>query len=274
MNPPFRPRLVWSLALGVMALAGCQNIFQDISTRNTNDAYLEDARAAMNDRDYTRALTKLLATTETYQARREVILAIASAYAGRCGLDVLALTQAIVNAPTQRLFPLLLGAFKGATTGQIADCGQAQTWVRKLAPGDNFALLTADESLFLAVASIARVGAILSTFADLDLNGVVDPSFDACNTTKLPDAPKRDVGVALNLTLAGLKASGNTQLAGSTGGVASTCAALPAGQNFCGVYDPAGFTAPMVQLLGGVIGSQDLVGLGSCAHAFPSCICP
>jgi len=255
-------------------LFGCTNLFKDVSVRNTNDAYLADAKAAMDDRDYTRALTKLLATTPEFQAKREVILTIGSAFAGRCGLDFLGLVRSIVDAPGTRLFPQLVSNFRTATTGNIDDCAQAQTWVRKLAPTNDFTSLSADENLFLAVASIAKIGVTLGTYADLDHDGVPDASFDACNTVKFPAARTRELGVDLNVVRATLAASGNTQLAGSTAGVAATCAALPAGQNFCGIFSPADFSASMVRLLGGLIASRDAVGLGTCADTFPNCICP
>jgi hypothetical protein len=270
----FASTLRAALCAMTLITGGCRNLFEDLSTKNTNDAYFADAKTAINDRDYSLALTKLLATTPEYQAKREVILTIAGAYAGRCGLDFLKVVRGIIDAPTVRLFPLLVSNFKGATTGSIDDCDSAQTWVLKLAPARDFSGLSADENLFVAVTSLAKIGAILGTYADLDRDGVADSSFDACNTVKLPAARTRDLGVDLNLILASLAASGNTQLTGSTAGVAAVCAALPAGQNFCGIYDPAGFSPAMLQLLGGLIGSRDAVGLGTCADTFPNCVCP
>jgi hypothetical protein len=263
------------LAVAVVTLAtACENAFDELSVKNTNDAYYYDALRLIDQRDYNSAITKLLALTDDFKAKREVTSTIASAYAGRCGLDMLSLVQSIDSNSSSRLFPILLLNFKAATTASVDDCMEAETWMRKLAPGDDFTKLTADENVFLALTSFAKIGAILGTYADNDDDGVADPAFDSCNTSQLPDSKAREVGVGVNLALSALAASGSDVVSGMLDSVTSTCSSLPAGLNFCGTYDGTAFTTQEVQALGGLIRSQDAVGLGTCADTLPNCVCP
>ena len=272
MTLKFGLKSVGAAALG-LGLAACNNILKEFATTNSNDAYLYDARAAMNDRDYDRAITKLAALTPDYQARRDVIVTTAGAYAGRCGLDFLSVVRTIIDQPSANLFKLLLQNFKTATTGSVADCATAETWMRKLAPSNDFTSLEPGDAMFLAVAALANIGATLGTYADLNHDGTPDPSFDACNTTKFPDARARAVAVSLNLALAGVQASNSTAISGSVAGVAAACAALPVGANFCGTYDAATFTTMQIQVLNGLVHSQDSPGLGTCANTLANCVC-
>lgn len=256
-----------------LALAACGNILKEFATKDSNDAYLYDAQTAINGRDYDLALEKLNALTPAYQARRDVVTTTAAAYAGRCGLDFLAVVRAILDQPSLNLFSLLVQNFKNATTGSIDDCAAAVALMRTLTPGDDFTRLSADEALFMAITAIAHIGATLGTYADLNHDGTPDPAFDSCNTTKFPDARARAVGVSLNLVVGAVTASNNQTLGASIAGVAAACAALPSGSSFCGIYDPTAFTVPEVKVLNGLLASRDAPGLGTCANTFANCVC-
>lgn len=267
-----------ALALGLVAaligLGSCKNAFDEGSTKNSNEGFYFDAQQLIDKRDYDGAITKLNALTPEFKVRRDVVVTTASAYAGRCGLDFLGLAKSITDNASLRIFPVLLLNFSFATTGNIADCSQAETLMRTLAPADDFTKLSSDEAAFLAMASLSKIGSILGTYADLDKNGTADPGFDSCNTTVLPDARARETGVSLNLAAAALNASG-ASVGGSTfTNLNTSCASFPAGTSPCGVYDPNALTVNQVKVLGGLIKAQDIVGVGTCANTTQMCTCP
>lgn len=266
--------LACGVALAALGLGSCKNAFEEASVKNSNEGYYFDAQQFINSRDYDSAITKLNALTPEFKARRDVTVIIASAYAGRCGLDFLSLAKSISDNPSMRIFPVLLQNFKLATTGSIADCNQAETWMRTLAPTNNFASMTPDEAAFLAMVSLSKIGATLGTYADLDDDGVADVGFDSCNTTQLPDLRTRNLAVSLNIAAAALSASG-AAVGGSTfTSLSSACASFPAGTSFCGIYDPTALTVNQVKVFNGLVKAQDIAGVGTCPDTTQNCTCP
>lgn len=263
-----------SFALVLGSASGCQNALSESADKNSNAAVYFDAQKLLSARDYDTAISKLLSLTGAFRTRHDVVVTTASAYAGRCGLDMIGLVDAISSNPGTRLFPLLLSKYKTAAAGNIADCAQAETLIRSLAPSDNFASLSGDENVFLAFLSLVKVGAILATYADLDDDGVADGTFDSCNTTKLPDAKARDLGTGITLAMAALTASGAPVAGAALSGFTTACASLPAPAQFCTIYDPAAFSANMVKAINGLVRTQDYVGLGTCADTLANCVCP
>ena len=262
--------------------SGCKNAFEEASTKNTNEAYLFDAKRAIDAQNYTLALEKLLALTPDFQQRRDVISTTASAYAGRCGLNFLKLAQALTDHPDDNLFKTLTSAFRNATTGSIEDCSLAEAKMRSLGTGLDFSTLSADENVFLAIVAFSKIGAIFGTYADVDNDGLTDSTFNACRTTVLSKESVQQIGVSMNVAVAALSASGSSIAGNGLNGISGACTMLGAGFNFCSVDKPSDVTDDMVRLLGGVIGSNQQPGLGvsfentSCTAdpTIQNCVCP
>lgn len=255
-------------------LTGCPNAFQESAQKTTNEAIYFSAQRDLDASDYSSAITKLLSLTAAYKTKREVVATIASAYAGRCGLQFLTLVQQISDNAGSRLFPLLMSNFRNATATNLADCVEGERWLRTLAPTNTFADLTTDENVMLAVLSLAKIGAALGTYADLDHDGSVDATFDACDTAKLPEATSREIGTGVTLAIAALSASGSSIGESAFSSVSNICGSLPGGFNFCTLYAPADFSTDQIKAINGLIGAQDAVGVGSCADTTTNCICP
>jgi hypothetical protein len=258
----------------IFSLTGCPNAFQESAQKTSNEAVYFAAQRDLDASDYTAAITKLLSLTSAYKSKREVVATIASAYAGRCGLQFLTLVQLISDNPGTRLFPLLLSNFRDATASNLADCVEGERWLRTLAPTNGFSDLTGDENVMLAMLSLAKVGAALGAYGDLNHDGTVDVGFDTCDPLKLPDATAREIGTGITLAIGSLAASGATIGSTAFSAVSSLCSSLPAGFDFCSVYTPADFTSNQVKALNGLTKSQDAIGLGSCADTTANCVCP
>lgn len=258
----------------VFTLTSCKNALEESAVKNSNEAYYFDAQRAMDSGLWDSAIAKLAALTPEFRARRDVVGTTASAYAGRCGLNMLLLAKSIADNSSTRLFPLLLSNFRTATTGSISDCIEAENRMRTLAPADDYTRLTPDENVFLAFVEFAKVGAILGTFGDLNHDGTVDPGFDSCQTPQLADNYLREIGTGLNIAAASLVASGSSIGSSAFSGISSACSSLPASLNFCGVFTPAGFSVNMAKALGGLVKAQDAVGVGTCTDTTPNCVCP
>lgn len=262
------------LVLAALSLSGCPNAFQEAAQRTTDPAVYFAAQRDLDSRDFSSAITKLLSLSAGYKARRDVVTTIASAYAGRCGLDFLNLIQSIEDNPSSRLFPLLMSNFSNASATSVADCAEAERWLRTLAPTNVFTNLTSDENVMLAMLSLAKIGATLGAYADLDHNGVVDATFDTCDTTKLPDAAAREIGTGVTLAIAAISASGASVGSAALDSISSVCSALPPGFDFCTIYTTTDFTVNQMKALNGLTGANDAVGVGSCANTTANCICP
>ena len=264
--------------------SACKNAFEEASIKNTNEAYLFDAKRAIDSQNYDLALEKLLALTPEFQQRRDVVGTTASAYAGRCGLNFLKLAQAITDHPNDKLFATLLSQFRYATTGKIADCKSAETTLRSLAPDNVFTSLTPDENVFLAIVSFAKIGAILGTYADVNDDGIADLipahtiTFNACNTTILPEEMAKEIGVSMNIAVQALTASGSDIAGDSISNVSDACDAIGSSSNFCSAYSTAEIDDTMLHLVRSLIWSDDVVGVGTCGSgtniSTPACLCP
>lgn len=262
------------VAVVVSSVTSCKNAFEESAQKNTNEAVYFAAQRDLDASDFDSAITKLLTLSTAYKSRREVVATIASAYAGRCGLQFLTLVQLISDNPGSRLFPLLIQNFKNSTVSDIADCVEGERWLRTLAPTNVFTDLTSDENIMLAMLSFAKIGSALATYGDLDHDGVADATFDTCNVANLPDATAREIGTGITVAISAIAASGATIGAGALNAVATACSSLPAGQNFCSIYVPADFTAAQVKVINGLIASTDTVGLGTCNNTLMNCVCP
>lgn len=255
---------------------GCgQNVFREFSDRNSDPAKLFEARRLLNAQNWSAAIDTLGTLSSGALAARDVQLTLASAYAGRCGLNFITKIDALVNNASGNLFAQLLGIYRSATATQVQDCVTAESTVLQLA--QTATARTSDENLFLSMVELAKVGSIFGEFADLNSDGSVDVGFDACDPADLPEASLRQVGTGLTITLSSL-AQTSSELVNSIGGSLTTiCDDLEAfdpALNFCGVTDPSAFTAVQLRAIGGLIRSTDYPGLGTCAGDPITCACP
>lgn len=274
MNLVVRALLCVAVMLGNLSCS--QNVLEIFADKNTNEAFLVNAKKLMNDSDFDGALEQIALMTDEFEATRSVVYLKASAYAGRCGLRFLPLVEALGNLGTSRLFPVLLSAFRsGLTVSSIDDCRTAEDLVESIGA---ISTRTADENLLLLTISFAKMGVIMSYYGDNDQDGTVDGGFDVCADgagartfgADISDADIREFGTGLTLAIANITALTGTIDLGTSSltAIADACADLaaipPAGTyDFCSVTNPASFTTEHLQAIRSLLKEDSVVGLDS-----------
>jgi len=262
---------------------GCSvNILKTFSNQTSNEALYVDAQQDLNGADYNGALSKIGQMTGAYATSTKVLELKASAYGGLCGFQFITFVQSFAGIGATRLFPFLLGAFDASVSTDIDNCVLAQNTLLSIgAP----ASLSADDNTFLAMIAFAKIGNILSYYADKTHTGTATAGFDPCTTggsrgapgNLITDADAREIGTGISLALAGLQAvAGSVQLgSGSLSNITSICSALPSGSDFCTITDPAAFTANEILGIRSLVNEDSIMGLGSNCHGdVIHCACP
>lgn len=266
---------LFSLSALLMLVSCSQNALLESAKRDTDAALLFEAKKKMNSSLWTDAITMIGRMSAAGQADRATKVTLASAYAGRCGLDLIRLADQISTSAGTNFFSILGSSMRAATGTSVTDCIAAETTL--LAISSDPAALTADENLMLSFVGFSKIGAILATYADLNNDGSADVGFDACDRGDIPEAMVRQFGTGITLAVASLNASGSS-IASSLGtAVTTACTTLtgvnPA-YNFCSITDPASFTSNQIKALSGLIHSSDNPGVGTCAGTLATCVCP
>jgi len=276
-------RFILSVSL-ILNVSCSGNILETFADKTSNEALYAAAKILINEGDYNAALAKIALMEGAYVGRREVVSLKASAYAGLCGLRFLPFVMDLQNIGTARVMPLLLSHFVGGTTSRIDNCVLAED---TLATIGGITARTNDENLFMATIGLAKVGAVMSLYADANQDGLVTVGFDACDSSGVVraagawvESDLRELGTGLTVALANLTAiSGSTSLGSAeVATMNALCAALalfnPA-YNFCAITDPTAFTANHLKGIMSLIKEDDDIGLGgNCVGDLSVCNCP
>lgn len=282
-----------SALLSISSLSCSVNVLETFSNKNTDEAYFVDAKMLINDADYDGALAKIALMSTSYAAKREVIMLKANAYRGKCmGPTFLTFVQSLANMGTNRLFPFLLSQFTGGTPTRIDSCLAAEDLVESIGA---VASRTTDENLFLVLVSFAKIGNILSLYADQNQNGTPDTAADngtaynPCLETPRATRPTaavngdwfnndlRQLGTGITLAMANISAvTGSIDLGSDAlADISGACSSLPASYNFCSITDPAAFDANQLAGIKTLLKEDNSVGLGTnCTGDMSTCFCP
>jgi hypothetical protein len=244
----------------------CANLFYDLSPKDTDKAKLFQAKLELDQSQWDDAITIIASMSATYQAKREVQVLKASAYAGRCGIDMLNLINSISNGTgTEKLFGTLMIAMHDATLSSVTDCITAETTLNAIGAA---AARTVDENLLMTFVEFGKIGAILHIKADLDDDDVVDAGFDACDNNDLPrldlDLPNdyataTQLVVALSTAVTSLQASGSTIAQSDLADLTAVCNP-GGGSNICTATTAASVTDPMRMTMRAIVNANE-VGL-------------
>lgn len=262
---------------------GCSvNILSEFGDPTTDKALLYGAQMLIDEGDWTGAIEKFADMSTDFRSGRDVRALEASAYAGRCGLKFLDMIDLLANLGATKLFLQLMTDFPGSNAQDISDCVQAETILKAI--DATAANRTVDENLLMTFVEFAKIGAILSTYADTTAPfGTTEwVSGDACLVGKLSDANANEVGVAIANAIASLtevaatSSVGGTQLTDFT----TFCTAidstpgLGASYNFCTALNTSSMTANMRTAVRSIIQENQYVGIGSCNNTLVNCVCP
>jgi hypothetical protein len=269
-------------ALAIVGLGCSVNILKTFANTSSNEALYIDAQTAMNNNDYNGALSKIGSMTGDYPTLPKVLELKASAFGGLCGFVFLPFVQSFAGMGNTLLFPFLLKNFDAAAAANIDNCVLAQNTMESIGP---ITSRTADENVFIALIAFAKIGNVLSFYADPTKTGSATAGFDPCAVgvtrtnpgNQITDSDAREIGTGLSLAAANLSAvAGQVQLgSGSVTAITNVCAALPAAYDFCAITDPAAFTANEVKGIRSLVKENSVMGLGSnCTGDVTTCFCP
>jgi len=244
----------------VLVITGCSNVFESAARKNTDEAYYEEARKAINNFDYDLAITNFEKMGPSFLATTVVREAYAGALAGKCGLNFLDYVEALSGASLSgsTIFIYAMSAWDGVNVSPV-HCLRAEQQIKAIWAVET---ATATQKFFMAILGLAKMGAYLRSKADVDGasnlgNGVTDSTFDACLATpggpnNLTDDEVGEVLTGLMLFLTNITdfaASLSSDVSGSTSGITAACASmadpplsLPANQIICNYTDWANVT--------------------------------
>jgi hypothetical protein len=252
-----------------MATASCgQNAFLESAKRDSDAALLFEAQKLMNKSQWTEAIEKLQLMSVTGRAKRDSKAALASAYAGRCGLNLIAFADAVANA-SGNLFPVFLSVMRSSDSQDISDCISAETTL--LSINEDAAARTANENMLMAFVGWAKIGAILAVEADTNDDGSADGGWDACT---LSASLKGEIGTGLTISVASLAQTGTSVGGTLSSSINSICTTLGPSFDFCSITDSSAFTSDQLRAIGALTKSTDQPGVGTCAGNVNTCICP
>lgn len=251
-----------------------ENLFLDMaSNKDSDEALFIDAQKLIDGRDYTAAITKIMATSTDFRALPRVKDSLAGAYAARCGMEFLTFVDSLTSGSSQTFFALAMSGFVGIDTNNFDDCVQARDIIKSV--GD-VSLRSTSENLFLAVLGMAMLGNRVRGTADILPTALGDGTVDAgynCGPTKVPIAYAAAIIEAFALINENLAAVADIAegVANNLDSVATACGPDCTTITYAGT-SPAE-TDNAIILARGMINMQD-IGMGSCPGSDPAnCQC-
>lgn len=261
----------------IISLTACENIFNDIADKTSDEAVYFEARKQLNQRNFTTSIDLMGNLSADFLAQRDVNLTYASAHSGRCGLDFFPLATQIEDnlSSAASIYLFLTSLFLGdtdttVTDARIVDCQTSETALTSIG---NETVRNADENILLGFSSLVKIGTLLNRYADLDNDGTVDAGFDNCDPGQLPEAAVREIGSGTALAILSAEASAASLNPDLLGDITGLCAVDPLLNTFCTTTDPSAYSALEVQALRTIIGMTDF-GLGVCVGTILACLCP
>ena len=250
------------------------NVLENFANPDTDEALYVDAVKLMNRADYTGALAKIDKMTAGYSTGRPVVMLRAQANAGLCGLNFFDFVLAFRDLGSTRILPFLLSHFRGgANAARLDYCVTSENLIRSLGAVGARSL---DENLLMLMVNFAKIGNILSFYADVDQDGTATPAYNVCTIgsagsrvagAAMPDEDARQVGTGLTLAKENLGAiAGQIDLGtGSLGSFDTVCAspvlALAGVADFCNKTQAADFTANELLAIRSIVHEGSAVGL-------------
>lgn len=245
---------------------GGTNIFQETAKKDSDEAIYQDALTLTNSGQYTDALAKFAELGGSYLSEPKVQRALAGAYAGQCGQNLLNQTTSMGNSGNGAPLAMFMSMF--TTTSVVpASCYQAQLTIER-SFGATANLRSSSDNMFMAILGMSKIGTYLRKGADVDQDGTVDINdqadacggvdtdlvpdgkagpFDACNSACLSDSEVKQIGTGLGLIIDNFAAV-SAQLGGQQGSLndlQAKCIQLAAangGVNPCVITDPTSST--------------------------------
>ena len=105
----------------------CGNVFIELADTSTDSALLHQAKMDLGTGLWTSAITDISKMSGAAQAIRTTQDLLASAYAGRCGLDAINISLKLSGMGSANFFGFVYKMGLGATAAMINDCISAES---------------------------------------------------------------------------------------------------------------------------------------------------
>lgn len=257
--------LVILITISLLSVS-CKNLFSELAKPTADAAIFYAAKRYSDARLYDAAINKIYELDNAYYSRRDVQVFLASAFAGRCGLDFLTFAQSVINNPGL-LTPMELALNHMKAVNSEADCETAEAIMTAVSPNlDGIMSDNADDAIYMAFIGLAKVGAVLSRIADtaaqIDNDGVPDIGYNAC---AMLDADARKIGSGITLLYNNLLYVGGA-FATKMNQMNAICALAGTA---CSKTNSSAFTPADLVAIKGVV-DYDQFGIGA-DPVYPSC---
>lgn len=251
----------------VFLVTSCtQNLYQGMSNSLSDGALLSQAKQKISISDWDGAIAKFQLMTPSYLATREVAFQYASALAGKCGFNYLDFSTSLGSASvgntagTVPFFLWLMQAYmdkevhilKTGVTAPTAVTDSYCSWAQSILDGvkTNYGSWNTDETNFVVMFSLAKIGIYLRAWADLDGtnslgDGTIDSTFDACQAASLDDFYVTQIVTGFALVINNFANVVTGGMGNSLTAIQTLCSDPPTGIGlaFCGHTTPATVTA-------------------------------
>lgn len=227
--------------LSMLQLSCSNNIFSEAASKNSEDALLIDAQTAVNAQQYQTAIDIVtLQLSQQTQAKASTKEILASAYAGKCGLNFINFVNALSTATSGSAFVLVSVPF----IGQVVDPPSCLLSLNVIESIGTTAQRTSTENAFASVVGMSLMGAAVRLYTDnspIDGNGTQDSNNISCTLT---NTQIDYVVLGFGFMSKNFSYLGSAQLGSSSqttlDTIITTCTSI-AGNN-CTITDPAAIT--------------------------------
>lgn len=157
-------KILLVLFYSISFLVGCSaNFLNELADKNSDDAIIYDAQKAVNEQSYDIAIdlltVKLSAAGQAKVPARETL---ASAYAGKCGLNFISFVDGLANANSGSAFILVSSPFVGLPV-QPNFCLQSLQTLDLIGPTES---RTTDQNAFASVVGMVLMGTSTRLYTD------------------------------------------------------------------------------------------------------------
>jgi len=228
---------------------GCnQNLMGDLASKTSDDYFYEEATKANNAQNYDGAIIiiteKMSARYQGYAKAKELL---ASAYAGKCGLNFLNYVDSLSKTTATAPFLFMMTPFVGVST-DVNYCKLAISTMESIGAS---AYRTSGQNMFVAILGLSLMGTGLRQNAD-KTPALGDGTADVNLCTTVTDSQIEDVIIGfgyftlnIGFVSASLIGSGSLSALTNLNSVCTTQAGVS-----CTVTDPSGLSAPTRTALG------------------------
>lgn len=213
------------IMIGVFA--GCNgNLYGELADKNSDDALIFDAKTAVNAQDYDGAINILtVQLSANGQLKTEAREVLASAYAGKCGLNFVNYVDALAAASSGSAFQLAAAPFVGLAVNSNY-CLMSLHTLDLIGPNTS---RTTDQNAFAAVVGMVLMGTSTRTATD-DIPSLGDGTQDApnisCDTVTVTDAEVDQIILGYGYMSTNLAALTAAQIGNSSSGTFTSSTAI------------------------------------------------